>query len=685
MTDTEPSPAGRRPRDRTFLLLVTAAAAVLRFAFLSHPTLWNDEALTYSRVCGTHAQMIDVLKDDAFGPLHYELDWLLGHLVTLTPFMLRLIPAVAGTLLVPAIYLLGRELFDRRVGRLSAVLACGSAFLLAYGRDAKMYMELWLAVTLHVGLLLTALGTGRPWAWGGWLLAGTAAVWLHAAGFALLPLDLLILLLHPRGTVARTAGVLVGLAAVLAGPAWYVLAVSRVPKDFRSHGWGATGIGWVGGRTDGHTGTALLADTATSFAFGFSWIEERFGRAVPPKWMMATAAGLLIAFATVGCLAAFVRRRDEVDWDEADAPTRRRSGLLLWAWVAVPVYATYRITLPDAASATSMLAGLSPLAWAAVVAVVVGCWYAKLPRSETLFRGGIVATTVVAAAGWAVRGTLGDLDSPVRPPSVLSSEGQTAIAVVAAAVCGLCWLLAGGTTRQRLGRGLRAAGVVAVAVVLCLAIDRACRHSRSGSIWIPRYLGVVYPAVVVGAAALLFRLRWPAVRWAAVGLLLAVNLAQAAAHVFVASEPPVDRVAADVLASVDSNFRTATFPALPHLRYGPHGMGSMYNTCGLYYLVLDSGRHLTPAQFHHGIPSQFFPVRNIVGGPLQPAAIAATCPDATRLILWDRLDPRTTAAEPMPAPPHWSLDESDVYPVRSFWDWGTLYLYRRTVYVRSDR
>lgn len=251
-------PAARPDSDRTFLLVVTVVAAVLRFAFLSRPTLWNDEVLTYSRVCGTHAQMIDVLRYDAFGPLHYELLWLLGHAVTLTPFALRLVPASAGVAAVPATYLLGRELFDRRVGRLAAALTCCSAFLLAYSRDAKMYMELWLAVTVHVGLLLTALRTGRVTAWAGWLVAGAAAVWLHAAGFVLLPVDLTVVLMHSRGNVSRTAGLLAGWVAVLAGPAWYVTHVSRVPADFRDHGWGATGIGWVPGRTDGHSAASLL-------------------------------------------------------------------------------------------------------------------------------------------------------------------------------------------------------------------------------------------------------------------------------------------------------------------------------------------------------------------------------------------------------------------------------------------
>src|SRR5580704_4831554 len=54
-------PAATR-RTILFLLVVTALGCVFRFAWLSRPALWGDEALTFSRVCGTYEQMLDVLR-----------------------------------------------------------------------------------------------------------------------------------------------------------------------------------------------------------------------------------------------------------------------------------------------------------------------------------------------------------------------------------------------------------------------------------------------------------------------------------------------------------------------------------------------------------------------------------------------------------------------------------------------
>src|ERR1039457_970457 len=162
-----------------FLLSVTAFAAILRFSFLARPCLWGDEALTFSRICGTYNQMLDVLREDAFGPLHYELYGLLARRFQMTPFMMRLWPAITGTLMVPAIYMVGFELLGRRTARVVAVLTASSAFLLAFSRDAKMYMPLWFFITLHIACLLWWMRTGRSTAWLAFVAAGCLATGLH--------------------------------------------------------------------------------------------------------------------------------------------------------------------------------------------------------------------------------------------------------------------------------------------------------------------------------------------------------------------------------------------------------------------------------------------------------------------------------------------------------------------------
>src|SRR5262249_39113097 len=66
------------------------------------------------------------------------------------------------------------------------------------------------------------------------------------------------------------------------------------------------------------------------------------------------------------------------------------------------------------------------------------------------------------------------------------------------------------------------------------------------SLGVPRSLGVIWPALAIGACTLLMRLptRW--VRGAALVFLLGVNLTQGLAHIFADCEPPIDVMVADI-------------------------------------------------------------------------------------------------------------------------------------------
>src|SRR4051812_45229577 len=110
--DLAPAPApplatsNKQPATLLLLLALTAVAAVFRFTRLDLPPLWGDEAFTYSRVAGTYRDLLDVLQYNGFGPLHYELYWAIGRRFFLSPFVMRFPTALAGTLMVPAMYFL---------------------------------------------------------------------------------------------------------------------------------------------------------------------------------------------------------------------------------------------------------------------------------------------------------------------------------------------------------------------------------------------------------------------------------------------------------------------------------------------------------------------------------------------------------------------------------------------------
>src|SRR4051794_30622241 len=143
------------------LLGITLLGGVLRFSFPTRPLLWGDDAYTVYRTHAEYQAMLDILQYDGFTPLHYELYWLLGritgtqdspmtpggpnivHAVHLTPAVVRFLPALWGSLMVPAMYLLAVHLVRRRTALVVALVTACSAYLLGYSRDMKMYMMVW--------------------------------------------------------------------------------------------------------------------------------------------------------------------------------------------------------------------------------------------------------------------------------------------------------------------------------------------------------------------------------------------------------------------------------------------------------------------------------------------------------------------------------------------------------------
>jgi uncharacterized membrane protein len=133
-----------RPAAAAGVAALTAFAAVLHFCFLQRPCLWLDEAATYWRICGSFHDVLRLLREQGFPPLHYAVQWTVGQFIPLTPAGLRVFPAVCGTLMVPAMYCLTIRLMDQRATLRVAALTVASGFVFEYARDAKMYMPLWL-------------------------------------------------------------------------------------------------------------------------------------------------------------------------------------------------------------------------------------------------------------------------------------------------------------------------------------------------------------------------------------------------------------------------------------------------------------------------------------------------------------------------------------------------------------
>ena len=190
---------------------------------LGRPTVWGDEANTYSRVAGSYETLLNLLAGCGVLPLHYEAEWLVGRIAKLSPPALRFFPACVGTLMIPGIYFLARQMVHRKAALLAAGFVACSGFACFYLHDARMYAPFYLFITLTVASLLWWLRAGHRVAWWAWVAAGTAMVGTHGLGMIIMGLQPLILMTSRKLKWAKSAWFTLGLLVIFAGPAGYYL------------------------------------------------------------------------------------------------------------------------------------------------------------------------------------------------------------------------------------------------------------------------------------------------------------------------------------------------------------------------------------------------------------------------------------------------------------------------------
>ncbi len=797
------------------LLLLTLLGGGLRFASLDKPTLWGDEASTFRRTCGTYGELLDNLRLDGFVPLHYQLYWWINQglplwpkavttgevttydtalrlapgRVTMTPVVMRLVPAVCGTLMVPAVYFFAAQLVDRRRALLAAGLAAGSAYLLVYSRDAKMYMPFWLLVTLHAGCLFGWLRTvghaGRLY-WWAWVAAGAAMVGYHALGLFVLGIELVIVLTYPspgwrhaggavgrvltapllpiayvfdaiiRWTDGQTVGpwsergplgrrwqrsgesfrwppvvpFLIGALLISLGPVGYYTHFNRyADKIYGDDGQRLadpdfdrqSDLSWVKEYNRGRDGGDLVLYTASAYLTGWEWPREVDQPAIPEgtRKLLKGATVLLIGLLALGLLpwrsAAWLTGRLDLRPDGlppgADPPPRPRVALWLTAWVVVPLYVFYCM---------SMGGFESPASWALGTVFDEPPAMQSLPRLELPeWAGGDPTGTGGSWWGRAADVVRANWAAVFASATAQNVRWLLLAGLLAAGAAGL--LLCARTWRGRLPKAGSAAAAGSVVLLLCLPVYLGLfifRPTNGTSVWMPRYLGFMLPAVLVGVAILFGRLPTRPLRWFAVGLFAAVNLGQFAGRVWGGSEPPTDLLAADLVAAKPDD-PTAKPPQQTYVRKlydgandDPNGGGTLNGAPGggglnsqviRYFYTLAA--HLTPGEDYRPADirnySQLearympraagrFPYDRFV----QAVARRATQKDAPRtLIVWQGLPPGRGSQDHAvvdalnalnPLGGTWKMVDQHLYPVREHWTWRDLYTARRRTFVRED-
>jgi Dolichyl-phosphate-mannose-protein mannosyltransferase len=192
-------------RRKTALLIlggVVAAGLALRLAVPRG--IWLDEAISIHQANLSLHDMFENLQfGDRHPPLHHLVLWLTVRVFGDGELAVRLPSLIAGTLVIPALYLLGQELYDRRTGLIAAAFGAASPLLIWYAQEARMYAFVTLFGLLAVWTQLRAIRNPSMWNWAAYILATAALLWSHYFGLLLIGVQQLIwvgVLLHRRST-----------------------------------------------------------------------------------------------------------------------------------------------------------------------------------------------------------------------------------------------------------------------------------------------------------------------------------------------------------------------------------------------------------------------------------------------------------------------------------------------------
>jgi len=194
-------PRGRLPRrgepdtSRSTAHLVLAGLILGGLALrLAVPRgIWLDEAISIHQArLSLHDLFRNLYYGDRQPPLYHLTLWFtiraLGH----SEFAVRLPSLIAGTLVIPVLYALGRELYDRRTGLIAAAFAAISPLLIWYSQEVRMYMFAALFGLLAVLTQLRAIRNGTMLNWAAYILATAALLWSHYFGLLLIGVQQLV-------------------------------------------------------------------------------------------------------------------------------------------------------------------------------------------------------------------------------------------------------------------------------------------------------------------------------------------------------------------------------------------------------------------------------------------------------------------------------------------------------------
>jgi mannosyltransferase len=179
--------------DKIILLAIILAALILQLYHLGYKGLWLDEAISF-QISSSSLQKILSSPDDVHPSLYYVILHAFLYLGK-SEFYLRLPSVIFSVATIPLVYRLGKDLFDSRVGLLSAFLLAFSPTIYWFAQEARMYTLFMFLSLLSLSFFYNSLSNNDNKSWIGFIASNFLNMYTHYFAFITIFIEIIYVFL----------------------------------------------------------------------------------------------------------------------------------------------------------------------------------------------------------------------------------------------------------------------------------------------------------------------------------------------------------------------------------------------------------------------------------------------------------------------------------------------------------
>lgn len=138
-------------KENKLLTAILLIGATLRLYHINYQSVWLDEIHTINEASPdkSFSGVYDsLMASEALPPLYFWLVNIIFKIFGYTALVVRLFSAMIGILGIFSVYVLGRELYSKKVGLIAAALLAINYFHIYYSQEARLYSMLFLFTTV---------------------------------------------------------------------------------------------------------------------------------------------------------------------------------------------------------------------------------------------------------------------------------------------------------------------------------------------------------------------------------------------------------------------------------------------------------------------------------------------------------------------------------------------------------